>query len=268
MLLRRITQHVKDQNWFAVGLDFLIVVAGVYIGVLLGNWNETRQLRALYDQSYDRMIVELQGNVRSLEASYESFKAPLVTVQLALDDLRACRTDDEAMARVQASFGPLGIVHGLTVNTVALDQLINNDDFLPFQSPEQRGRLTNLASWQKNMMEASDRVAIASSEDQRDAGLTEQGPLVYSGPAEIIEVFASGGERSPQVVRPTRLKVPLSEACRNESFLADYYAWEDNVYYQSILSGLSARRLRGELDALGYPIAEAEDPASDKQATP
>lgn len=31
MLLRRITQHVKDQNWFAVGLDFLIVVVSVFI---------------------------------------------------------------------------------------------------------------------------------------------------------------------------------------------------------------------------------------------
>ena len=26
MLLRRITEHVKAQNWFAVALDFLIVV--------------------------------------------------------------------------------------------------------------------------------------------------------------------------------------------------------------------------------------------------
>jgi hypothetical protein len=26
MMLRRITEHVKAQNWFAVGLDFVIVV--------------------------------------------------------------------------------------------------------------------------------------------------------------------------------------------------------------------------------------------------
>jgi hypothetical protein len=42
MLLRRMTQHVKDQNWFAVGLDFIIVVFGVYIGIQLGNWNAGR----------------------------------------------------------------------------------------------------------------------------------------------------------------------------------------------------------------------------------
>lgn len=40
MLLRRLTKHVEDQNWFAVGLDFLIVVFGVFIGLQVANWNE------------------------------------------------------------------------------------------------------------------------------------------------------------------------------------------------------------------------------------
>ena len=42
MLLRRITQHVKEQNWFAVGIDFCIVVIGVFIGIQVANWNEYR----------------------------------------------------------------------------------------------------------------------------------------------------------------------------------------------------------------------------------
>jgi hypothetical protein len=33
MILRRLTDHVKDQNWFAVGVDFVIVVIGVFIGI-------------------------------------------------------------------------------------------------------------------------------------------------------------------------------------------------------------------------------------------
>ena len=42
MILRSITKHVRDQNWFAVGLDFLIVVVGVFIGIQVANWNEAR----------------------------------------------------------------------------------------------------------------------------------------------------------------------------------------------------------------------------------
>lgn len=40
MILRSVTKHIRDQNWFAVFLDFFIVVIGVFIGIQVSNWNE------------------------------------------------------------------------------------------------------------------------------------------------------------------------------------------------------------------------------------
>lgn len=40
MILRSVTKHVKEQNWFAVILDLVIVVFGVFIGIQVSNWNE------------------------------------------------------------------------------------------------------------------------------------------------------------------------------------------------------------------------------------
>jgi hypothetical protein len=34
--------HVRDQNWTAVAIDFVIVVIGVYVGIEVANWNERR----------------------------------------------------------------------------------------------------------------------------------------------------------------------------------------------------------------------------------
>ena len=45
MILRRLTRHVKDQNWFAVALDFCIVVLGILIAFQITSWNEARQDR-------------------------------------------------------------------------------------------------------------------------------------------------------------------------------------------------------------------------------
>jgi len=42
MILRRVIEHFRKQEWTAVALDFLIVVMGVFIGIQLGNWNEAR----------------------------------------------------------------------------------------------------------------------------------------------------------------------------------------------------------------------------------
>ena len=59
MILRRVMKHVRDQNWFAVGLDFLIVVTGVFIGIQVANWNETR----LEDQRARDFLVRLAGDL-------------------------------------------------------------------------------------------------------------------------------------------------------------------------------------------------------------
>ena len=37
-----ITAHLKEQNWIAVILDFVIVVMGVFVGLQVSNWNEAR----------------------------------------------------------------------------------------------------------------------------------------------------------------------------------------------------------------------------------
>jgi hypothetical protein len=55
MLLRRITIHVKEQNWFAAGLDFFIVVACILIAFQITSWNETIQDR----QDERRYLAEL-----------------------------------------------------------------------------------------------------------------------------------------------------------------------------------------------------------------
>ena len=45
MILRRITEHVKAQNWTAIAIEFVLLVAGVFLGIQVANWNEERQFR-------------------------------------------------------------------------------------------------------------------------------------------------------------------------------------------------------------------------------
>lgn len=45
MFLRRIVQHLKAQNWTAIGIELLIVVVGVFLGAQASNWNEERKVR-------------------------------------------------------------------------------------------------------------------------------------------------------------------------------------------------------------------------------
>jgi len=65
MLLRRVIEHVKAQNWFAVGLDFVIVVVGVFIGIQVANWNGER-LQAREGAQYSaRLKADLREEYRN-----------------------------------------------------------------------------------------------------------------------------------------------------------------------------------------------------------
>ncbi|MBT8448761.1 MAG: hypothetical protein KJO69_03675 [Gammaproteobacteria bacterium] len=41
MLLRRFMAHTKEQNWFAVGLDVIVVIVGIYLGMQVSDWNDS-----------------------------------------------------------------------------------------------------------------------------------------------------------------------------------------------------------------------------------
>ena len=59
MILRRFMQHIKEQNWFAVALDVLVVIVGIFLGMQVNNWNEeykTRSLEAALIMNLDKSL--------------------------------------------------------------------------------------------------------------------------------------------------------------------------------------------------------------------
>ena len=66
MLLRRVMSHVRDQNWTAVAIDFVIVVIGVYVGIEVANWNERRVELERGQEYLERIEADLAYNIQSL----------------------------------------------------------------------------------------------------------------------------------------------------------------------------------------------------------
>jgi hypothetical protein len=65
MILRRVIAHVKAQNWFAVAIDFVIVVAGVFIGIQVANWNGAQADKRLGRAYAERLGAALDADLRS-----------------------------------------------------------------------------------------------------------------------------------------------------------------------------------------------------------
>ena len=45
MILRRLAQNLKQQNWTAIWIEFVLLVAGVFLGLQVSNWNEERETK-------------------------------------------------------------------------------------------------------------------------------------------------------------------------------------------------------------------------------
>ena len=91
MLLRRITQHVKDQNWFAVFVDFVIVVIGVFIGIQVTNWNTERYEQSLERGYLERLANEVLESRDHTQRVTDSWIAQAGHLNLVLDSLDDCR---------------------------------------------------------------------------------------------------------------------------------------------------------------------------------
>jgi hypothetical protein len=68
VLLRRIIEHVKAQNWTAIAIDFVIVVVGVFIGIQVSNWNE----QLAFEQRERLLLRELHGEIAQNMADAQS----------------------------------------------------------------------------------------------------------------------------------------------------------------------------------------------------
>jgi hypothetical protein len=97
MAIRRFRDHFAQQNWFAVVLDVLIVVLGVFLGIQVNNWNEGR-LERQQGRDYRAMLVDdLNTNLSDLAMRrhyYEWVRAEALATLADLD--RPSRDLDES----------------------------------------------------------------------------------------------------------------------------------------------------------------------------
>lgn len=88
MLLRRISDHVKSQNWFAVILDLVVVVIGIFLGLQLSNLNEDRKERIAAEAFLDKLAVDVRYVITNLEDKREERKRAVAAGTIVIRYLR------------------------------------------------------------------------------------------------------------------------------------------------------------------------------------
>ena len=100
MVLRRFTKHIRDQNWLAIGIELVIVVLGVFLGIEVSNWNDARRQDGAERASLARLSEEFGAVEIELARAVARYETTIESTGAVIQALRAGHPpSDEAAFR-------------------------------------------------------------------------------------------------------------------------------------------------------------------------
>ncbi|MDX2233846.1 MAG: hypothetical protein NW200_05055 [Hyphomonadaceae bacterium] len=160
MIFRRISEHVKAQNWFAVAIDFVIVVVGVFIGIQVANWNVARADRAAEAVYLSALELDVVSSIKKLErfnANLEAQeKARAALYAYSLDPAATLQNSERNRLLSHAVF----YLPSLNLNQVTFDTLKSSGDLRLIRSKQLVAALQTVSA------QAADLLVLQADEFQ------------------------------------------------------------------------------------------------------
>lgn len=148
MILRRLAQSIRKQDWFAVVIETLIVVMGVFLGIQLGNWNEARNAKAEEARIIERLTVDFE---RQEEILIDRVEMAQMFLQ-AVDDLQRLIIAGEEPDDPKVVSDLLNLLGGTLTREAppaSFEELVASGGFSRLSDAELRAALSNYGQTNK-----------------------------------------------------------------------------------------------------------------------
>jgi hypothetical protein len=231
VILRRVIDHVRRQEWTAIWIDLVIVVVGVFIGIQVANWNESRLTRAkaavfaarlkadLHQEAWRyQFLLAYYSDVRdATEAAADALsgKAPLSNEAFLVNAYRATQYKQGASTRSTydelISTGNVGLIEDRKLLNLAVRAYtiatIDNMVREGFESPYRaQFRMSIDNDTQRALgQRCGDRYILPG--DYRGFDHVIDYPCTTGLPQESIDAAAEALRAEPQTLRFLRLRV-------------------------------------------------------------
>jgi hypothetical protein len=220
VILGRLSKSLKDQNWTAIWIEFILLVAGVFLGIQVSNWNAARADRAAYEAALTRLGAEIDTNLDSLDAFDVEIEASIAVGTKALTTLQSCVDSEDARQIVDAGLETIRGTSGLHPRRNELDEIASNPSLLAQQSPKERQRFAELLYY----FDVLQRTAESAERRPEESGM-ESNPLLQVGaPYHFSSKYAGFDWDSTR--RKLELAVPVAQACHDNQLIKSFFNWE------------------------------------------
>lgn len=165
MILRRVIEHFRKQEWTAVFLDFLIVVAGVFVGLQANNWNEAQHEKRLERSYVERLEADVAGAVEDQRSSQAWNEERVATQQVVLDALRAGRLEPAQRAAFARGLALAGVHNPLRWRWGTVKELYATGNIAVLRDAGLRSALAGAESYYERgvqiVAEAQSQIAVS-----------------------------------------------------------------------------------------------------------
>lgn len=104
MILRKFTKHITDQNWFAVGLDVIVVITGIFLGLQVADWNEERKSAELRQFYVERLLRDIDNDKMNAVARVRYFEVVKSYAEQALEYLDKPSAEQTPTSQILIAF--------------------------------------------------------------------------------------------------------------------------------------------------------------------
>jgi len=150
MILRRLTDAFRKQDWFTVAVETLIVVLGVFLGLQVNNWNADRAARSAERSTLIRLHEDFEESIAGQTRDIHFLEQQLVDQALILKSLDACAVSPEDDMAFQRGIATLGWINPPRLYRRTIDEITASGSTDIISNPkvaEELARIIALVEW-------------------------------------------------------------------------------------------------------------------------
>lgn len=219
MIFRRIKTHIEKENWFAVGVDFFIVVVGVFVGLQVQEWNEELGDQHEYQLALERLVDESKANIVVLNEIFIDETKSIKNARLGLETLQSCEHSLENVKLIEVGLAQITGTSTIHLQMSALDEITSSPHLLAQQDSISR----------KAFSSAKFNLAVLKAEADFSESLPfrdqpEKNTLLGLG-TPIKSNSRYHGIVTTRVGYPLILNMSIDEICQDDQLLKSFYTW-------------------------------------------
>ncbi|MEE2525945.1 hypothetical protein V0U79_06170 [Hyphobacterium sp. HN65] len=125
MILQRISKAVREQNWFAVLLEFVIVVAGVLVAFVVTDWSTEKADRDRETAYLQSLLVDVEQMLADEAATDSQARDEISDLLVHMQALETCSLPDAGRMAFERALVGHSVLPGISVVRSTFNEMVS-----------------------------------------------------------------------------------------------------------------------------------------------